>query len=58
MQEFEIDTKPSRKTGKQKFYDFLYNEDTNEILGRTPKSWGKDCEFVILQPSLPLSVGS
>lgn len=40
MEEFEIDRKPSRKPAKQKFYQFLYNDDTGAILGRTPESWG------------------
>nr|XP_034840057.1 sodium/potassium-transporting ATPase subunit beta-2-like [Maniola hyperantus] len=41
MEEFEIDRKPTRKPAKQKFYDFLYNDETGAILGRTPESWGK-----------------
>ncbi|XP_023942956.1 sodium/potassium-transporting ATPase subunit beta-2 [Bicyclus anynana] len=41
MEEFEIDRKPTRKPAKQKFYEFLYNQETGAILGRTPESWGK-----------------
>ncbi|XP_039765045.1 sodium/potassium-transporting ATPase subunit beta-2-like [Pararge aegeria] len=41
MEEFEIDRKPTRKPAKQKFYEFLYNEETGAIMGRTPESWGK-----------------
>ncbi|KAJ8726025.1 hypothetical protein PYW07_000723 [Mythimna separata] len=41
LEEFQMDMKPSRKSGKQKFSNFFYNEETGEILGRTPESWGK-----------------
>lgn len=41
LEEFEIEMKPSRKTTKQTFYDFLYNEDTGAFLGRTASSWGE-----------------
>ncbi|CAH2105098.1 unnamed protein product [Euphydryas editha] len=41
IQEFELDTKQLKKTTKQKFSDFFYNEETGTIMGRTPDSWGK-----------------
>ncbi|XP_022821012.1 sodium/potassium-transporting ATPase subunit beta-2-like [Spodoptera litura] len=40
-EEFQMDTKPSQRTGSQKFRYFFYNGDSGEILGRTPESWGK-----------------
>ncbi|CAH0726363.1 unnamed protein product, partial [Brenthis ino] len=39
IQEFEFETKPSRKTAKQKFSDFIFDENTGAVLGRTPESW-------------------
>ncbi|CAF4872142.1 unnamed protein product [Pieris macdunnoughi] len=47
LEEFEIETKP-RKPGKQKFSDFMYNEDTREIFGRTPERWGKLFLFYLI----------
>lgn len=41
LQEFQMDTRLSRRPGKQKFSNFFYNEETGEILGRTPESWGQ-----------------
>ncbi|XP_045458844.1 sodium/potassium-transporting ATPase subunit beta-2-like [Melitaea cinxia] len=41
IQEFELDTKPLKKTTKQKFSDFFYNEESGAFMGRTPESWGK-----------------
>lgn len=38
---------PDRRSYKQKFQSFLYNEDTGEILGRTPQSWGKITLFYL-----------
>ncbi|KAH9636183.1 hypothetical protein HF086_007135 [Spodoptera exigua] len=38
-EEFEMDTKPSQRTGSQKCRYFFYNGETGEILGRTPESW-------------------
>lgn len=40
IHEFELDTKPLKKTSKQKFSDFFYNEESGAIMGRTPESWG------------------
>lgn len=40
LEEFEIETKP-RRPGRQKFSEFMYNEDTGAIFGRTPERWGK-----------------
>lgn len=40
LEEFEFERKPSRKTTKQKFSDFIFDENTGAILGRTPESWG------------------
>ncbi|CAH2263950.1 jg16377 [Pararge aegeria aegeria] len=48
MEEFEIDRKPTRKPAKQKFYEFLYNEETGAIMGRTPESWVKKIEATLL----------
>uniref|UniRef100_A0A2A4JHJ4 Sodium/potassium-transporting ATPase subunit beta-2 n=1 Tax=Heliothis virescens TaxID=7102 RepID=A0A2A4JHJ4_HELVI len=42
LEEFQMDTKLSDRSGRRipgKY--FLYNEDTGEILGRTPQRWGK-----------------
>lgn len=39
FEEFEIDTKPYRNA-RQKISSFFFNEETGEIMGRTPESWG------------------
>ncbi|XP_028176252.1 sodium/potassium-transporting ATPase subunit beta-2-like [Ostrinia nubilalis] len=49
LQEFEIETKPSRRlVEKQSFWSSLYNEETSTLLGRTPESWGKLIIFYII----------
>ena len=40
-EEIELDPKASRKPSKKKFIEYIYNEDTGEIFGRTPQSWSK-----------------
>ncbi|XP_045511177.1 sodium/potassium-transporting ATPase subunit beta-2-like [Colias croceus] len=48
LEEFEIEMKPLRKTGRQKFSDFVYNDETGTIMGRTPESWGKIILFYVI----------
>lgn len=36
-----MDTKPVHRSGRTKCSNFLYDEDTGAILGRTPESWGQ-----------------
>ncbi|KAJ0181547.1 hypothetical protein K1T71_002269 [Dendrolimus kikuchii] len=48
LQEFQIETKPERKPGRQKFTEFLRNTETGTILGRTPESWGKILIFYLI----------
>ncbi|XP_046961710.1 sodium/potassium-transporting ATPase subunit beta-2-like [Vanessa cardui] len=48
IEQFEMETKPLKKTSKQKFSDFFYNEETGAIMGRTPESWGKIIIFYVI----------
>ncbi|XP_061378556.1 sodium/potassium-transporting ATPase subunit beta-2-like [Danaus plexippus] len=48
LEEFEIETKPRKRTTKQTICNFLYNEQTGAILGRTPDSWGKIILFYVI----------
>ncbi|XP_028025325.1 sodium/potassium-transporting ATPase subunit beta-2-like [Bombyx mandarina] len=45
LEEFQMDTKPPRKSFQHKFSDFLHNDETGTILGRTPESWSKILVF-------------
>ncbi|KAL4705890.1 hypothetical protein ACJJTC_002771 [Scirpophaga incertulas] len=45
LQEFQLDTKPSRKPQKKRFLNYIFNEETGAILGRTPESWAKILVF-------------
>lgn len=58
LQEFQIETKPERKHGKQKFWDFIHNDETGTFLGRTPESWGKILLFYIIFYTVLVSLGS
>ncbi|VVD05603.1 unnamed protein product [Leptidea sinapis] len=48
LEEFEIETKPTRRFGPQTYKDFIYNEETGAFLGRTTKSWAKIILFYII----------
>ncbi|CAG5048132.1 unnamed protein product [Parnassius apollo] len=48
LEEFEIETKPSRTTERQKFHNFIYDRNTGAFLGRTPESWCKIIIFYII----------
>ncbi|XP_049871770.1 sodium/potassium-transporting ATPase subunit beta-2-like [Pectinophora gossypiella] len=41
LEEFEVERKPSKRSRKHSFWNFVFDEDTGAIMGRTPESWGK-----------------
>lgn len=41
LQEFQVETKPPKNTWTQRLSDYIYNEITGEIFGRTPEGWGE-----------------
>ncbi|CAH2065817.1 unnamed protein product, partial [Iphiclides podalirius] len=48
LEEFEIETKPSRSSERGKVRNFIYDGNTGAFLGRTPESWGKIIIFYIV----------
>ncbi|XP_072936284.1 sodium/potassium-transporting ATPase subunit beta-2-like [Epargyreus clarus] len=48
LEEFSKGTKASRRIAPQKFSDFLYDDETGEVLGRTPERWGKLLIYLVI----------
>lgn len=46
-EEIELDPK-ARTTPKKNLLDYIYNEETGEIFGRTPQSWSKIILFYVI----------
>ncbi|KAJ2944453.1 hypothetical protein O0L34_g3793 [Tuta absoluta] len=41
LEEFEIETKSSKRYGKKSFSEYFYDSDAGTFLGRSAESWGK-----------------
>ncbi|XP_052756766.1 sodium/potassium-transporting ATPase subunit beta-2-like [Galleria mellonella] len=48
LQEFQVETKPSKNATRWKWTNACYDENTGAIFGRTPERWGKLFMFYII----------